>query len=176
MSRSRWAGIGCSAALIIVAVALGILGRGDGTEEATGEAARFVAEPDLTALEGTLGHPVYWLGRRPPSQVEMTREADGSVYLRYLLEGAEAADPRGSYLTVGTYPVVDAVGALRRTAAGERRQLRRLEGGAWLLADAAPTRSVYLAFPKADIQVEVFDPKPGRALKLVEAGAVQQVG
>jgi hypothetical protein len=107
--------------------------------------------------------------------MELTQEADGSVYLRYLPEGAEAGASQGRSLTVGTYVVAGATGALRRTAARNRGELRRLENGALSLVDPASSRSVYLAFPRSNLQIEVYDPEPGRALKMVKAGAVRQV-
>ncbi len=176
MNRLRLAGIPASAALVLAAVVLGVMGSGGGSDDAPGARSRVVAVEDLTALEATLGHPIYWVGERPPDELELTRQTDGSVYLRYLPEGVEAGDSRQLRLTVGTYPVAGAVAALRRTAAGDRLPLRRLQSGAVLLADPASPRSAYLAFPESALQIEVYDPEPGRALELVQAGAVRPVG
>ena len=35
---------------------------------------------------------------------------------------------------------------------------------------------VYLAYAESDLQIEVYDPVPGRALRLVRSGAIRPVG
>ena len=172
--RIRLAGIAASAALVVAAVLLAITGgSGGGTEAA---APHIVDAGDLSDLEGELGHPLYWAGERPPEQLELKVESDGSVYLRYLSPDVEAGDPEQLFLTVGTYPVVDAVGALRRTAASSGSTLGRTAGGGVVLANPSSQGSVYLAYPGSDIQIEVYDPAPGRSLRLIRSGAIEPVG
>ena len=64
------------------------------------------------------------------------------------------------------------------------RKLSRQEGEKGVLAPGgglavysveAPN-NVYVAFPGSDVQVEVFDPRPKRALRLVTSGRVAPVG
>ena len=43
------------------------------------------------------------------------------------------------------------------------------------MSESARPTNVYFAYPKQPYQVEVFDPKPGRALRLVLAGRVEPV-
>jgi hypothetical protein len=177
VDRLRLAGIVASGALLLIAALLAVVG-GDGGSETTsaGTGPRLVEVDDLTELEETLGHPIYWVGERPASRLELKQEADGSVYLRYLSEGVEAGDPQQVYLTVGTYPVADAVAALERTARQNGVPLQGLPGGAVLLPNPASRGSAYLAHPEEDLEVEVYDPEPGRARELIEAGAVRPVG
>jgi hypothetical protein len=174
---TRLAGLAASAVLVVAAVVLAISGGsgGGGSEPAT-VAAHLVEGADLSSLEDELGHPIYWAGERPPARFELSEEADGSIYLRYLPPGVEAGDPEQLYLTVGTYPVTDAVGALQRTAAGSGSTLAHAAGGGVVLANPASQGSVYLAYPGSDIQIEVYDPAPGRALQLIRSGAIAPVG
>jgi hypothetical protein len=175
--RRRRAGVAISALLVLIAIVL-VVQDGDGGEqpEAIDTAPHLVELDEVAELEGTLGHPLYSAGERPPDRLELTREADGSVYLRYLPPGVEAGDSRAGFLTVGTYPVADAVAALERTAAENETSLRTAADGARLLLNPASQGSVYLAYPGTDLQIEVYDPAPGGALELIRAGAIRPVG
>jgi hypothetical protein len=176
-NRIRLAGIAASAVLIVAAVVLAITGGSGGSGvETVATAAHIVDASELSDLESELGHPIYWAGERPPAQLELAVEADGSAYLRYLSPGVEAGDPEQRFLTVGTYPVVDAVGALERTARSSGSTLGRAAGGGVVLANPSSEGSVYLAYPGSDIQIEVYDPTPGRSLRLIRSGAIVPVG
>jgi hypothetical protein len=48
-------------------------------------------------------------------------------------------------------------------------------GGGFAFADEKRPTSVYLAFPDLDLQIEVYDPKPGRAQQLVASGQIAPV-
>ena len=170
-------GIGVSIVLVLVAIVLVLQGsNGESPAQAIGSSPRLVGTPELEAFEDSLGHAVYWAGERRPDEVELSQEADGSIYLRYLPPGTDAGDPRPRFLTVGTYPVADAVGALRRTAAKAGTTLGRAPGGGVVLVNPSSQGSVYLAYPGSDLQIEVYDPTPGRALGLIRSGAIRPVG
>jgi hypothetical protein len=169
------AGILASAVLVLVAVVLAIVGGGDepSYEEVDGS-PRLAEVEDLRALEEELGHPVYWVGERPPARLELQREPNGSVFLRYLPPDAQAGERPGAFLTVGTYPVPEAEDAVERGAAEAGAAVERAAGG---VAFESPSRqNAYLAYPGSDLQIEVYDPRPGRALGLIRAGAVEPVG
>jgi hypothetical protein len=68
------------------------------------------------------------------------------------------------------------VAALKRTAEENDVPLRRLPGGSVLLPNPSSQGSAYLAYPGGDLEIEVYDPEPGRARELIEAGAVRPVG
>ena len=166
-----------SIALVIVAVALALVGGGDGDDSAGIPSPPRIAEAgDVEELASALGHPVYWAGEPGREQLELAAEADGSVYLRYLPEGTEAGDPQQVFLTVGTYPIIDAQGALRRTAQENGGTLSRLEDGAIVLSTPSSPDSVYLAYPDVDLEIEVYHPDAGRAMQLVRSGAIEPVG
>ena len=96
--------------------------------------------------------------------------------MRYLDESAQAGDPRPLFLTVGSYPVPDAVAALRKAAAQPGVKLRQVASGGLALINIKNPTSVYLAYPGSDDQIEVYDPSPQRALRLVLSGQVKPVG
>jgi hypothetical protein len=174
--RRRLFGAAASVFLLIAALTLAIVG-GDGREAAVvQEAARIVDAAEIEELEGTLGHPLYWAGRQAGQDLELRAEADGNVYLRYLPPGTAAGDPRQDFLTVGTYSVPDAEMALQATAEANGTKLQRREDGSVVLANPSSTGSAYLAYPDSDLEIEVYDPEPGRALTLVRSGAIEPVG
>jgi hypothetical protein len=121
-----------------------------------------VSAAALAALPSSLGHPVYWAGTMPGSTYELTQASNGSVYVRYLPNGA-AAGAKKTYLTVATYPVLNALEAVRRTAKNSGARTIDLPGGGLAVVDGSDPRSVYLAYPNSNYQVEVFDPSPARA-------------
>jgi hypothetical protein len=128
----------------------------------------------LQALTG-VGYPVYWVGPRPATEYEVTRFEDGRTFIRYLPEGEPAGSDR-PYLTVGSYARPDAVAsleALRKQPGGRRL---RLAGGGVGFVQRPRATSVYLAFPGVGTQIEVYDPSPGIALRLVRFGVVAPVG
>lgn len=176
MSRTRLAGTIASAALLFIALALAILGgQESNSERSAGESVRLADGAALEELSEQLGHPLYWVGAKPQAEIELREDAAGNVYLRYLPPGVEAGDPRQSFLTVGTYPVQGAQAALGRTAKGAGAELKRLPGGTVVLPNPTSSGSVYLAYPHSDLEVEVYDPRPGKALELIRSGAVRPV-
>lgn len=172
-SRRRQAGTLASALLVVLAVALAIVGgRGSGADPLSSP-AHLADIADLTELEDSLGHPVYWAGERPGERLELTVEADGNVLLRYLPAGASPGEHPAAFLTVGTYPVPGAQAALRRTARGTGTEVEPLADGSIALGNPDSLGSAYLAYPDSDLQIEVFDPRPGRALSLIRAGTIR---
>lgn len=174
--RRRLGGIVLSLVILLTVAVLAIRGGDGGEAEAIDGAPRLADVEEVAALADSLGHALYWVGPRGEDELELTQEADGSVYLRYLPPGVEAGDPRTDFLTVGTYPVAGAQAALRRTAAEADSPLGRAAGGGLILANPEAPTSAYLAYPGSDLQLEVYDPEPGRALGLIRAGALRPVG
>jgi len=172
LRRSRLPGIVAAAALAAVAVVLAVAG-GDDESPATERPPRIVGPAALIELADDLGHPVYWAGPRPPRRLELS-ERSGDTYVRYLPPRASAG-AEGALLTVGTYAVADAAAAVRRAAAEAGVAVESGPRGSVVLAESAPT-SAYMVRPGSDLQVEVFDPRPGRAAELVRSGAIVSVG
>jgi hypothetical protein len=131
-----------------------------------------VSVEELKALAVTLGHPIYWAGEEPSDTYELTRTRNGSVYIRYLPDGVRVGDRRPEYLTVGTYPQKGALGILKTTAAKNGVKTIDVGEGALAFVDKKHPTSVYVAYPGSDFQIEVYDPAPGRARRLLTSGQV----
>jgi hypothetical protein len=129
----------------------------------------------LKALAVTLGHAIYWVGAQPSDTYEVTRTRNGSIYIRYLPPGVRVGDRRSNYLTIGTYPQKGAFEILKATAARNHVGTMKLENGGVAFLDKNHPTSVYIAYPGPDLQIEVYDPAPGRASQLVMSGQVAPV-
>lgn len=183
IDRLRLVSVGV-AALIVAVIAFLLIGGGDDDsdgEEPPAAAAKqvpaeIVSVADLRALSAELGHPVYWVGERPGTELELTREANGDVYVRYLTGGAEAGDPRARFVTVGTYPVADATAATRSAADAAGTEPREVPYGGIAFVGPDGAGSVYVAYSGSTHQIEVFAPAAGEALELVADGDVVPVG
>lgn len=137
--------------------------------------AEAISVEELRRLPATLGHPIYWAGEEPDTTYELTRTSDGSVYIRYLPAGADVGVRRPDYLTVGTYPLENALETLREAADAKRVETVELEGGGVAFVDRETPTSVYLAFPDEDVQVEVYEPDAARARELAISGQIASV-
>lgn len=138
--------------------------------------ARAVTERQLAAEAASLGRPLYWAGRRAGTTYELTRTADGRVYVRYLVRGAEVGSPSADFLAVATYPQTDGFEQVR-SVAGKTGNVRiDLPARGVAVVDRSRASSVYLSYPGADYQVEVYSPEPGAAERLVRRGAIRPVG
>jgi hypothetical protein len=128
----------------------------------------------LRALPREVGHPVYWAGARPTYTQELT-DVDGNLFIRYLPAGVDIGDPRPDFLTIGTYRVADAYTDLKRRGRRRGNHLRRATGGGIAVWSDSRPQSVYLAYPRTDIQVEIYDTSAERARRLATTGTVEPI-
>jgi hypothetical protein len=184
-SRTRlWVALGVGvAAVAAAAILIAVLSSGGSSSPSTTTArvtppaktVRAATLPQLQALSATLGRPIYWAGPRPETY-ELTTTTDGRVYVRYLPSNVPVGSPRPDFLTVGTYAVANPVAALRAAGRNHGGVVTTLPGGAVSFYSKARPTSVYLAYPNASEQIEVFDPNPAIARGLVAHGKVTPVG
>jgi len=127
----------------------------------------------LGAMKG-VGYPVYWAGPRLGIEYEVSRQED-RVFVRYLPKGEEAESER-KLLTVGSYKDSKALAGIRESGQKPGAILVQIDGGGTAYAEGVDATSAYMAFPGVNTQVEVFDPKPGEALRLIRSGAIVPVG
>jgi hypothetical protein len=130
----------------------------------------------VAGLADAAGHPVYWVGPQPGTKLEATLLTSGDAYVRYLTGNAQIGSQQPNYLTVGTYPVGNGYKALQKVAKQSGAIVRHGPNGALVVTNESNPRSVYIAYRKKDLQIEVFDPNASRALQLATSGAVQPVG
>ena len=126
----------------------------------------------LLTFAKALGRPIYWAGPQPGATYEFTETRVGNVYVRYLAQGVQVGDRRPAFPVVGTYPSVGALAALEAVAGGKRTNLK---GGGIVVSTAADPKSVHIAYPGIDYQIEVYDPVAGQALAIALSGRVRPV-
>jgi hypothetical protein len=164
-----------SVALVAVVVIWLVQGDDSSFSPATGEPEAATAT-QLTEFAAEQGKPVYWLGERRNEGYELTDTSSGRVYIRYLTDGAEAGDKRADFVTVATYPGSNGIAALRKAARKQQgAKLGKTDDGGVLLVDPTSPKNAHLAYPGANLQIEVYSPVPGEALRLAARGDVQQV-
>ena len=130
---------------------------------------------DLKALSRSLGHPVYWAGPKPGYTYELSQNSVGAVFIRYLPAGVPVGSAKPNYLIVATYPFPSALAAIRRAAAGAKTGVIRLPGGALAVVDGQYPKSIHLAYPGSNFQVEVYDPLPSTTRKIVASREIVPV-
>ena len=126
----------------------------------------------LLTYAKALGRPIYWAGPLPGYTYEFTETSSGNVFVRYLPKGVRIGDPRAAFRVIGTYPYVGALKALQAVAKGTGENL---SGGGLLVRDSGHPKSVHIAYPGLDYEIEIYDPRPGRARMLVLSGKVTPV-
>ena len=130
---------------------------------------------ELRSLPAAVGHPVFWAGPRPRTSYELTQTDEGRIYIRYLPPGVPAGTPDRRFLTVATYPQASAFANTITAAGNSRARSIRLEAGE--IAFFRPDRptSVFYARRGLDYQVEVFDPSPATARRIVQTGRLRTI-
>jgi hypothetical protein len=130
----------------------------------------------LRNLAGGVGRPIYWAGPRSGIKYELTQTRGGRIYIRYLPRNVAIGDRRGGYLIVATYPVQNAFKAVQTAARGSgAHKITLSSGGVAVYNDSSPS-NVYFALPGSNYQIEVYDPKAAKALRLVTSGRITPIG
>ncbi len=134
-----------------------------------------LSEDELVQVAEDVGHPVYWIGPQEGAELEVTQLKDGRVYVRYLEKGAEAGDPRPQFFTVGSYPLDDPYQALKDVSEQVGAIVESTPDDELVVTNENTPNSVYIASKDSEVQVEVYDPDPDRALEIATSGAVRPV-
>jgi hypothetical protein len=127
----------------------------------------------LASTAQSLGQPVYWAGPKPGFTYEYTETTDKKTYVRYLPPGVEVGDNRANFLIIATYPFPGALPGLRDVSKGN---IIKLPAGGIAAVDQGYPKSVHVAFPDVDYQVEVYDPSPARSRAVATSGNIAAVG
>jgi hypothetical protein len=169
------------AAVVAVALVLGfvlwLVFRGgsspSGSPVPKGARAVLISVKGLKTL-AALGVPIYWAGQQPGATYELTKTADNRVFIRYLPAGAPIGSSK-PYLTIGTYPVKNAFAVTSRLAASNGSAPVDIGKDGVAFSSRKSPESVFLAYQGPDVQIEVYDPTPGRARDLVRSRRVTAV-
>ena len=122
-----------------------------------------------------VGHPVYWVGTEPNRAYELTRTSSDRVFVRYLPHGVPPGTKNADYTFVGTYPFAAPYEALQGLAKKKDDASFSVPGGGLAVYARSSPTNVYVAFPRSDVEIEVYDPSAKQAQALVASGQVQPV-
>ena len=183
--RYELRGVRIGAAIVVAAVAAFLVwffvirdGGDDNGNASAGSTAGPVAasESEIADLAKENDQEIVWAGDQPgTTNLELTETRDGNVYVRYLTGDAKIGTPKPSYLTVGTYPFPKALHALEVIAKRPGAVTEKVDDGGLAVTNRNSPTSVYLAYPGEDVQVEVYDRDPEKALDLVTSGEIRSV-
>ena len=126
----------------------------------------------LRTLSRALGQPIYWAGQESGYTYEVTQVSKGKIFVRYLPQGVKVGAKGASYLIVATYSFPKAFNALKAVSKGHEIAI---PGNGIAAVDQGYPKSVHLAFPRVNYQVEVYDPSPARARNVATSGDVRPV-
>jgi hypothetical protein len=127
----------------------------------------------LRALAESVEHPIYWAGQQP-GDYELTVDANGNIFIRYLRAG-EPVGSRRTSLTVATYPFAKGYDILRGVSRGPGETTGHTPDGGLVVVGKVKPNNAYISYPGTDLQIEVYDPKAGRAFELATAGAISRI-
>ena len=119
-----------------------------------------------------LGTPIYWAGPLKGYSYELTRTTKGFLYVRYLSKRFRAGAPSARFLIISTYPFVGAYDGLKKAAHGKAIAG---QNDSILVVNPSYRKSVLMAWPGVDYQVEVYDPNPTISATIAESGRIQPV-
>ena len=135
------------------------------SQTTTGQLA--LSEAELKSVVANLNSVVYWVGPLENAKYTLDVTDAGAAFVRYLPNGEGANDTAKNYLIVATYRVNAAYDAIK-TAGNEQDGIALMTSdGAAVYYNKNASTNVYIAYPGQDLQIEVFDPTPGKALQLV---------
>jgi hypothetical protein len=172
--RSRH-GIALGAALTL-ALAIAGCGSSGSSSSSTSTAPKratpvAVTPTQLRALVKADGHPIFWSGPFNGTY-ELTTIADGRTYIRYLPPGIPVGDP-SLHLTIGTYVrPTPPYNSVKAAATSKKATVRTLKDGSLAVQYHSRPQSVYLVFPGALYEVEVYDPSAATAMHLATTGKI----
>ena len=135
-----------------------------------------VDEAELRKVITTKKLTVYWVGPEKGMKYVLNAAVNSSISLRYLPVGATLGDNKVSYREVGTFASPNAFKVTQQAATLENGVGFVNVDGHAVYYDSRDPKNVYVGIKNADIQVEIFDPRPDQSLaEALMQGRVQQI-
>jgi hypothetical protein len=172
------------AALVLVAAVVGVVlwlvlhhsKSGKPTDGNRVVIQKLVSPSGLKFESRSLGKTIYWAGPKAGVKYEFTEEKNGSLFVRYLTHGAKKGVRAANYLIVATYKFPDAYSRLKKLA-NAKTVSGPLTGpdGSIIYVRPHDQKSVLMAWPKVNYEVEIYDPSPTQARQVASSGDVKPV-
>ena len=110
-----------------------------------------VSAKSLAKVATAANTPIYWAGPQPNLTYELTKTRQGAFLLRYLTPGL-ALGVASPHLTIGTYPVKNALAAVKRLSLAKGASTIKLTGGGIAVINPRFPKSIYLAYPGSELR------------------------
>lgn len=130
---------------------------------------------DVRKAAGVSAVPIYWVGARDGTRIELTRAPGGTIIVRYLPPKTRAG-AAGSFLTIATYRRPNGYREVLNASTEPSARTIKLAGGGIAVYSSDDPANLHLAYPGQPYQIEVFAPQRDLARSLVADGAVRPVG
>ena len=130
----------------------------------------------LKTAVAAIGRPVYWAGAEPDYQYVLQTFGNGQTTVRYIPKDGDPNNQEAVYRVMGTYPIKGAFDVTTKAGQAENSALLTNSDGSIVVYNKSKTTNVYVAFPGVDVQIEIYDPTPGKALEIATSGRVVAVG
>lgn len=127
---------------------------------------------NLKAESKYIGTKFFWAGPQQGHGYEFTRNKFGYLYVRYLPTGVKPGVNGARYLIVATYPVTGAYTALKKKA-----KARAVPGPGASIVYVNPKdhKSVYMAFPGIDDEIEIYSPTSAQSIAAAQSGKIKRI-
>ena len=135
-----------------------------------------VNEEELRTLVVAKGLTVYWLGPEVGAKYLLNTSIAGGISLRYIFPGTSSAGTSETYFEIGTFVSPNAF-TLTQNAGLQPNGVGSISAdGNAVYYDSRDPKNVYIGVKGVDIQVEIFDPRPGEALAAAQLqGHIQKI-
>lgn len=133
--------------------------------------------PDgLKTAVGAIGRVVYWAGPETDYSYVLQTFGNGQTTVRYVPQDGDPNNQEAVYRVMGTYPIKNAFDVTTKAGQTEGSTLLTNSDGSIVVYNKSKTTNVYVAFPDVDVQIEIYDPAPGKALEVATSGRITKVG
>lgn len=133
-----------------------------------------LTESELVSEVKSLGYSVFWLGSSVGNKYAFNSLAKDQNFIRYLPGGNGVADTAENHRIIGTYADPNAYQTMQQAAASNTGISSVNPDGSIVYYSKTTPLHVYIAFKDLPYQIEIFDPKPGVALKLAKTPGILQ--
>ena len=133
--------------------------------------AAFLSSSRMQSESLIINQGFYWAGPIAGLKTEFRRTAECEVYVRYMPRSARLGEA-GEFLVISTYPGYN-VASLEKQARKEGARIVSGPRGSSIYVSVKRPRSVYMAFPSFNAQVEIFGQTAPQAVQFARSGKIR---
>ena len=125
-----------------------------------------LTEKELRTLVSENRIVAYWTGPIKDATYSINATTPGQVFVRYILKGMDCGSTEAKFRVIATYAEADAFKTTQEAGnQAEGVSLANPDGSVVYFNKNAPN-NVYVAYPRVDYQIEIYDPDAKTAVTL----------